>query len=113
MSESDTDSAARSQILSTPETVVLDRETMREICRLAQECQMAFVDLQQCQFFLFSFHNYLLVSEEQNFGLVSSSDVAESLLLANPWIDVVSTKQQQMYVWLDELVVNSRLSNAY
>jgi hypothetical protein len=88
----------RSQKLTSPDMVVIDRKTCHELGKLIGQSIDQLQNIRHCEIFLTSLDHHL--SELGDKQLAKSSDISKALLLLEHWLGFVPEAQTDIDDWL-------------
>ena len=100
MPKNDATPKGRSQKLTSPDMVAIDRKTCHELGKLIGRSLDQLQAIRHCEIFLTSLDHHL--SELEDKELAKSPDIAKALLLLQHWLDFVPETQTGVDNWLTE-----------
>ena len=98
MPKNDATPEGRSQKLTSPDMVMLDRKTCHELGKLIGRSIDQLQNIRHCEIFLTSLDRHL--SELEDKELAKSLDISKALLLVQHWLDFVPESQTDITEWL-------------
>jgi hypothetical protein len=98
MPKNDVTPQGRSQKLTSPDMVMIDRKTCHELGKLIGQSIDQLQNIRHCEIFLTSLNHHL--SELEDKQLAASLDICKALLLLEHWLSVVPETQTDIDDWL-------------
>jgi hypothetical protein len=100
MPKNDATPEGRSQKLTSPDMVMIDRKTCHELGKLIGRSIDQLQTIRHCEIFLTSLDHHL--SELEDKELAKKPDIAKALLLLQHWLDFVPETQTEIDEWLTQ-----------
>jgi hypothetical protein len=98
MPKNDATPEGRSQKLTSPDMVMIDRKTCHEVGKLIGRSIDGLRTIRHCEIIITSLEHHL--SELEDRELATNPDIAKALLLLKYWLDFVPESQAEMAGWL-------------
>jgi hypothetical protein len=98
MPKNDATPEGRSQKLTSPDMVMIDRKTCHELGKLIGRSIDQLQTIRHCEIILTSLDHHL--SELEDKELAKSPEIAKALLLLQYWLDFVPETQTEIDDWL-------------
>jgi hypothetical protein len=100
MPKNDATPEGRSQKLTSPNMVMIDRKTYQDFMNLVGRSVDQLQNIRQCEILITSLEHHL--SELEDKELLQSLDISKALLLLQYWLDIVPQAHTEIDGWLTE-----------